>query len=171
MSTLSYESRLNQLQFHSLYFRQQRSDLIEAYKIINNQYLMNPENIFITVSGSITWVHGVLASSGAVVGRCLGCTLREVETASMILGKLALISGELASKTCCSSLVCLRCCLVPPLLADVGELELPHFLDEQVWVVETSESWRTWEDLRRVEVGPFRPRVLVLGIRILCFSL
>ena len=41
VSILSYETRLNQLQLHSLYCRQQRSNLIEACKIMNNQYLTN----------------------------------------------------------------------------------------------------------------------------------
>ena len=46
ISKHNYESRLHQLQLHSLYCRWQRSDLIETYKIINNQYLTNPDNIF-----------------------------------------------------------------------------------------------------------------------------
>ena len=57
VSTFSYESRLNQLQLQSLYCRRQRSDLIEVYKIINNQYPINADNIFTRVSGSITRGH------------------------------------------------------------------------------------------------------------------
>ena len=57
ISTLSYESRLNQLQLHSLYCRRQRSDLIEVYKIMNNQYLTNPDNIFTRAPGSTTRGH------------------------------------------------------------------------------------------------------------------
>ena len=57
ISTLSYESRLNQLQLHSLYCRWQRSDLIEVYKIMNNQYLTNPDNIFTRAPGSTTRGH------------------------------------------------------------------------------------------------------------------
>ena len=57
ISALSYESRLNQLQLHSLYCRRQRSDLIEVYKIMNNQYLTNPDNIFTRAPGSTTRGH------------------------------------------------------------------------------------------------------------------
>ena len=57
ISTLSYEFRLNQLQLHSLYCRRQRSDLIEVYKIMNNQYLTNPDNIFTRAPGSTTRGH------------------------------------------------------------------------------------------------------------------
>ena len=47
VSTLTYESRLNQLQISYIPYnncRQQRSNLIEAYKIMNNQYLTNADN-------------------------------------------------------------------------------------------------------------------------------
>ena len=54
VSTFSYESSLNQLQLHSFYCRRQRSDLIEVYKIMNNQY---PINIFTRISGSTTRGH------------------------------------------------------------------------------------------------------------------
>ena len=57
ISKLNYESRLHQLQLHSLYCRWQRSDLIETYKIINNQYLTNPDNIFTRPSGGTTRGH------------------------------------------------------------------------------------------------------------------
>ena len=47
---LSYT--LNQsLYIHSLYCRWRRSNLIETYKIISNQYLTNPDNIFTRASG------------------------------------------------------------------------------------------------------------------------
>ena len=54
ISTFSYEARLNHLQLHSLYCRRQRSDLIEAYKIISNLYQLNPDKIFTKLSGSST---------------------------------------------------------------------------------------------------------------------
>ena len=57
ISKLNYESRLHQLQLHSLYCRWQRSDLIETYKIINNQYLTNLDNIFTRASGGTTRGH------------------------------------------------------------------------------------------------------------------
>ena len=57
VSTFSYESRLNQLQLHSLYCRRQRSDLIEVYKIMNNGYLTNADNIFTRIPGSTTRGH------------------------------------------------------------------------------------------------------------------
>ena len=57
ISTLSYESRLNHLQLHSLYCTQQRSDLIEAYKIINNYYHIILDNIFTKLLGSTTRGH------------------------------------------------------------------------------------------------------------------
>ena len=55
--TLSYESRLNHLQLHSLYCRQQRSDLIKAYKIIDNYYHIKPDSIFTKLLGSTTRGH------------------------------------------------------------------------------------------------------------------
>ena len=39
------------------YSRRQRSDLIEAYKIINNLYHINPDKIFTKLSGSFTRGH------------------------------------------------------------------------------------------------------------------
>ena len=55
ISTFNYETRLNHL--HSLYCRRQRSDLIEAYKIINNHYQLNPDKIFTKLPGSSTRGH------------------------------------------------------------------------------------------------------------------
>ena len=57
ISTLSYESRLNHLRLHSLYCRRQRSNLIEAYKIINNYYHIKPDNIFTKLLSSTTRGH------------------------------------------------------------------------------------------------------------------
>ena len=57
ISTFSYETRLNHLHLHSLYCRRQRSDLIEAYKIINNLYQLNPDKIFTKLSRSSTRGH------------------------------------------------------------------------------------------------------------------
>ena len=57
ISTPSYKSRLNHLQLHSLYCRRQRSDLIEAYKIINNYYHIIPDNIFTKLLGRTTRGH------------------------------------------------------------------------------------------------------------------
>ena len=57
ISTFSYETRLNHLQLHSLYCRRQRSNLIEAYKIINNLCHITPDKIFTKLSESSTRGH------------------------------------------------------------------------------------------------------------------
>ena len=91
----------------------------------------------------LSWLPGMLVSSGVVVGGCCCCALRYVETASMIRGKLVWVSGELASETsyCSLEIVCWSCRLAS-LLANVAELEFSRFLDELVWVAETDESCR-----------------------------
>ena len=59
ISTLSYESRLAQLNIHSLYCRRQRSDLIEVYKILNGHYPIDSHSIFTMAPGSITRGHSM----------------------------------------------------------------------------------------------------------------
>ena len=60
ISTFSYEARLNHLQLHSLNCRRQRSNcnLIEAYKIINNLYQLNPGKIFTKLDKIFTKLSG-----------------------------------------------------------------------------------------------------------------
>ena len=84
--------------------------------------------------------------------------------ASIIQGKSAWVSGELAFKTGCCLLVvvCLRGLLVP-LLVDVADFL--YFLYEQVWVAKTDESCLAWVDLPRVAVVLPHPCIFVLGIR------
>ena len=50
-------SNFSQTTVHSLYCRWQLSDLIETYKIINNQYLTNLDIIFTRASGGTTRGH------------------------------------------------------------------------------------------------------------------
>ena len=53
ISKLPYETRLERLGLYSLYCRRQRGDLIEAYKILNGYYDIDPTSLF-TLSNTNT---------------------------------------------------------------------------------------------------------------------
>ena len=58
ITTLSYETILDELDIHSLYCRRQRGNLIEVYKILHSMH-NNPKDVFILRQGNVMRGHNL----------------------------------------------------------------------------------------------------------------